>query len=36
MHIGKERDLRDTHCGNAESARARAGYVLAGPGARRV
>ena len=36
MHIGKERDLRDRHCGNAESARARAGYVLAGPGARRV
>jgi hypothetical protein len=36
MHIGKERDLRDRHCGNAETPRARAGYVLAVPGAQPV
>ena len=36
MHIGKERDLRDRHCGSAETRRARVDYVLAAPGARLV
>lgn len=36
MDIGKERDLRDRHCGSAETRRALAGYVPAVPGAQPV
>jgi hypothetical protein len=36
MDIGKERGLRDRHCGSAETRRALVGYVPAGPGAQPV
>src|SRR5260370_21303337 len=32
MHIGKERDPRDRHFGNAEIRHALVGYALAAPG----
>ena len=36
MDIGKERDLRDRHCGSAETRRALVGYVPAVPRAQPV